>query len=360
MISRVALPNNGQTYRFGFNGKENDNGVKGLGNQQDYGMRIYDPRVGRFLSVDPLTKEYPWLTSYQFSGNNPILFIDLDGLEQATVEQQKRAINVTTEYALKNNTLRVFSNITKQGLVDDLARQIKHPESSTIPEGSGLYCGLYAFAYAYTYYDPEGFAKGVLDLVQKGEATTAGGKKVKTSESLRHFNINKNISAFIFTAAVRETYNNFLTATKDGKYWGSTGSGDMKKWLSQVGNLNVKEFSYGHEETMDGITDKDLAILKRHTDAGNLALLRVSYNQFIEKKDEFGAGAEATIAGGDHWVVLKGIVSYDVNKNTITIDVYDNHGGRQPSLTMELSRFKDMIYHVLMVERKKEQAEKKN
>lgn len=69
-------------YRFGFNGKENDNEVKGTGNQQDYGMRIYDPRLGRFLSVDPLTKDYPWYTPYQFAGNKPIMATDLDGLEE--------------------------------------------------------------------------------------------------------------------------------------------------------------------------------------------------------------------------------------------------------------------------------------
>jgi RHS repeat-associated protein len=68
-------------YRYGFNGKENDNEVKGEGNQQDYGFRIYDPRLGRFLSVDPLTADYPWYTPYQFAGNNPIKFIDLDGGE---------------------------------------------------------------------------------------------------------------------------------------------------------------------------------------------------------------------------------------------------------------------------------------
>jgi RHS repeat-associated protein len=68
-------------YRFGFNGKEKDNEVKGEGNQQDYGMRIYDPRIGKFLSVDPLTKEYAMLTPYQFAENSPIFFIDLDGLE---------------------------------------------------------------------------------------------------------------------------------------------------------------------------------------------------------------------------------------------------------------------------------------
>jgi RHS repeat-associated protein len=102
MISRVALPNNGQTYRFGFNGKENDNGVKGLGNQQDYGMRIYDPRVGRFLSVDPLTKNYPWYTPYQFAGNSPIANIDLDGAEprpagKGTEEGQTQTTEETKE-----------------------------------------------------------------------------------------------------------------------------------------------------------------------------------------------------------------------------------------------------------------------
>jgi RHS repeat-associated protein len=72
-------------YRYGFNGKENDNEVKGEGNQQDYGMRIYDPRLGRFLSEDPITKDYPELTPYQFASNTPIMAIDLDGLESVAV-----------------------------------------------------------------------------------------------------------------------------------------------------------------------------------------------------------------------------------------------------------------------------------
>lgn len=70
-----------ELYRYGFNGKENDNDVKGEGSQQDYGMRIYDPRLGRFLSVDPLSRSYPWYTPYQFSGNKPIAFVDVDGNE---------------------------------------------------------------------------------------------------------------------------------------------------------------------------------------------------------------------------------------------------------------------------------------
>jgi len=56
--------------------------VKGVGDQIDYGFRIYDPRTGRFLSTDPLTKSYPQLTPYQFASNNPVENIDLDGLEK--------------------------------------------------------------------------------------------------------------------------------------------------------------------------------------------------------------------------------------------------------------------------------------
>ena len=74
---------NASVYRYGFNGKENDNEVKGVpGSQQDYGMRIYDPRVGRFLSVDPLMHDFPWNSVYSFAEDDPINFIDLDGEEQ--------------------------------------------------------------------------------------------------------------------------------------------------------------------------------------------------------------------------------------------------------------------------------------
>jgi hypothetical protein len=44
-------------------------------------MRVYDPRVGKFLSVDPITAKYPELTPYQFASNRSIDGIDKDGEE---------------------------------------------------------------------------------------------------------------------------------------------------------------------------------------------------------------------------------------------------------------------------------------
>ncbi len=65
--------------KYGYNGKENDKDIsEGV---QDYGMRIYDSRLGRFLSVDPLAPHFSYYTPYQFAGNMPIAAIDLDGLE---------------------------------------------------------------------------------------------------------------------------------------------------------------------------------------------------------------------------------------------------------------------------------------
>ncbi len=66
-------------YRFGFNGMEKDDEVKGNGNSLDFGARIYDPRIGRWLSTDPLQAKYPSLSPYNISFNNPIQYMDPDG-----------------------------------------------------------------------------------------------------------------------------------------------------------------------------------------------------------------------------------------------------------------------------------------
>jgi RHS repeat-associated protein len=79
MPSRTFASSASTKFRYGFNGKENDPDISaGI---QDYGMRIYDARLGRFLSVDPLKHQFPMLSTYQSSGCNPIKFIDLDGGE---------------------------------------------------------------------------------------------------------------------------------------------------------------------------------------------------------------------------------------------------------------------------------------
>jgi RHS repeat-associated protein len=80
---------NATDYRYGFNGKENDRETIATGEgTQDYGMRIYNPSLGKYLSLDPLSANYPELTPYQFASNRPIQGIDKDGEEFQNMASQ--------------------------------------------------------------------------------------------------------------------------------------------------------------------------------------------------------------------------------------------------------------------------------
>lgn len=68
-------------YRYGFNGMEKDNEVKGAGNSVNYKYRMHDPRLGRFFAVDPLAPEYPHNSPYAFSENVVINATELEGKE---------------------------------------------------------------------------------------------------------------------------------------------------------------------------------------------------------------------------------------------------------------------------------------
>ncbi|MDD2965160.1 MAG: hypothetical protein PHU33_14525 [Bacteroidales bacterium] len=54
-----------------------------------YGARYYAAWLARFVSVDPLQFKYPHYTPYQYAGNKPVSYIDLDGLEEKKKEETK-------------------------------------------------------------------------------------------------------------------------------------------------------------------------------------------------------------------------------------------------------------------------------
>ena len=66
-------------YRYGFNSMEKDNEINVNGGSYDFGARIYDSRLGRWLSLDPLMEDFPDLSPYNFCEDNPIFYIDPDG-----------------------------------------------------------------------------------------------------------------------------------------------------------------------------------------------------------------------------------------------------------------------------------------
>ena len=157
---------------LGINGKENDNEVKGVGDQIDYGMRVYDPRIGKFLGVDPLTQSYPWYTPYQYAGNQPIWAIDLDGLEpirsaeQQAKEDKAQQARIDADY-IKNNTPREGTN----GLF--------HLHSATPAEEN--FHPVRAYVKNFFYYSAKYLT---LDIGVDDVITTWGSKETPTSDKI--------------------------------------------------------------------------------------------------------------------------------------------------------------------------------
>ncbi len=81
--------NQNNLYRY--NGKELQEGT----DWYDYGARFYDPQLGRWHSVDPLAESYVSQSPYHFSGNNPIKFVDLNGMNYTPIYDEE-----TSEFLL--------------------------------------------------------------------------------------------------------------------------------------------------------------------------------------------------------------------------------------------------------------------
>ena len=83
--------------KYGFNGKLKDNEDHGEGNAYDFGARIYDPRLGKWLALDPTQKKYAGFTPYGFSFNSPLIFNDPDGKDgRLTVDNEKKQVTLET------------------------------------------------------------------------------------------------------------------------------------------------------------------------------------------------------------------------------------------------------------------------
>jgi len=106
-------------YRFGFNGKEKDDEVYGSNNYIDFGERGYDPRTGRFSSVDKLWKKYPNESNYSFTSNKPIVFAENDGKDKIyyleVIQKDGTKVTVAT-YREVNKTIKLH---TETGTGDD-------------------------------------------------------------------------------------------------------------------------------------------------------------------------------------------------------------------------------------------------
>jgi RHS repeat-associated protein len=141
----MLVPNPDRTaskYRYGFQGQEMDNELKGEGNSLNYEFRMHDPRVGRFFAVDPLSHKFSWNSPYAFSENRVIDGLELEGLE----------------FTKLNKTL-VTSRVN---WLKDHPLGINQKNSNT--------CAIAAITYLWIKKDSQGFYQTVMKLYNTGEA----------------------------------------------------------------------------------------------------------------------------------------------------------------------------------------------
>ena len=129
----MLIPNrhgSSNSYRYGFQGQEKDDELKGEGNSDNFKYRMHDPRVGRFLSLDPLSAQYPHNSPYAFSENRVIASIELEGLEahdlNSNGEINNKPENIEKAVTFEGSNLNevIIQNNYKAPLINQIAETV--------------------------------------------------------------------------------------------------------------------------------------------------------------------------------------------------------------------------------------------
>ncbi|MDR6465962.1 RHS repeat-associated core domain-containing protein, partial [Chryseobacterium sediminis] len=140
----TPVPFAGVPYNYKYNGKElQETGM------YDYGARMYMPDLGRWGVVDPLAEMYQPMSTYHMSGNNPILFVDSNGMnfddyklnQDGTVDLiQKTNDKSDTLYATdKKGNVDTSKSVTVQKATKDSGSIIGDLAKGGIPDNTMRY-----------------------------------------------------------------------------------------------------------------------------------------------------------------------------------------------------------------------------
>ena len=172
-------------YRCGFNGMEKDDEIKGGGNSYDFGARIYDSRLGRWFATDIRTPNYPGISPYSFSYNNPVIFKDPDGKDGrlTIVPDGKGGGTITLE-----TTVHLYSSKMSDGQLATLTQQAnsKFNELNSSYTYIDAHGGEWKVELKATYVSNQDFKKSGKDVydLSREEAKKVGGDLFKEGDNV--------------------------------------------------------------------------------------------------------------------------------------------------------------------------------
>ena len=236
----MLLPNrhgSSTAYRYGFQGQEKDDEIKGEGNSINYTYRMHDPRVGRFFTVDPLARSFAHNSPYAFSENRVMDGIELEGREFSRVEGNN------LQNGKKDIKIKLSFRVVKEGDYPVNYVQLTHQFISFVENLSGYDADGNHISFEATYdsnatinliftdelpgqnlNQPKSFGKkiqtpaasvGMVPESQKGDVIS-GSVFIKTKPASTKMNFDKNSDySNGATTAAHEIFVHLISGTKD-------------------------------------------------------------------------------------------------------------------------------------------------
>lgn len=239
------------------------------------------------------------------------------------VEERKKAQAAINDFANDSETTTVYDKVSKAKLIAGLRERINNPEA--VKQNALNLCGPAAYAVMWAKHDPEGYAKAVIELYEKGQYTY-NGKKIKANKATfeqelftSKNGVEMNTVDWMLLPAIRHSENMiFLNydPANDGGLSGMTMPWEMAAW---VGNI------VGVEQNKDN--SPTVAKVNAALDANQTVVTLVDWGQLSKNLSKKGAKNDSkpeswiNALTGNHYVIIEAKI-VDMPNDQIKIGVW--------------------------------------
>jgi RHS repeat-associated protein len=277
-------------YRFGYQGSEKDDEFKGNGNSYTTDFRQLDPRLGRWLSVDPLSFKFPWQSTYIAFDNNPILLVDRLGSETEGGPDDPKKVAIDAGHGIKgvNNPKVDPGAVNSDGVMEkDLALNISKSINSN----------LQSFKVSTT-------------MIREGDLTVSGNSLTFRTDKAKSDGADIFVSIHINSAS-SETASGFTVLFKND----GSNAAENKALAESISNSQQTMTLKSSPTTVRN----DLSVLNRFSGTGPAVLVEVGF------------------ITNDRDVKLMSSNYEDIGRE-IAVGIYTYIYGKAPNLTPKISQ----------------------